>query len=161
MCQQDYFIRRKTSRNSLNKPKYTLPNWLFPPGWIITYCTMGYSSYLVWRDGGSFEEVAVPFGVYGLNLILNWSWTPLFFEVRKIKWSLYHIVALWVSTAALGIVFYSINPTAGYLIIPNVVWNSYIVVYSYGIYRDNKQLLAVEKAEEKKILEKFLQNLKI
>ncbi|XP_011694945.1 PREDICTED: translocator protein [Wasmannia auropunctata] len=146
------FITRKNINwyETLKKPKFIPPNWVFAPVWTTLYCTMGYSSYLVWRDGGGFEGAAVPLSVYGLNLALNWSWTPLFFGARNIKWALYEIAALWVSTAAVGVVFYHVSPAAGYLIIPYVVWNSFAAAFNYFIYRDNKQLPAVEKAEGKK-----------
>jgi len=64
--------------------------------------------------------------------------------------ALYEIAALWVNTAAVGIVFYHVNPVAGFLIIPYVVWNSFAAAFNYVIYRDNKQLPVVEKTEGKK-----------
>ncbi|GAB1861402.1 Translocator protein [Camponotus japonicus] len=134
---------------TLNRSKIIPPNWLFAPVWTTLYCTMGYSSYLVWRDAGGFQEAAVPLSVYGINLALNWSWSPLFFGTHNIKWALYEIVALSVSTATLGIVFYNVNPVAGYLIIPYFVWTCLATTFNYVIYRDNKQLSA-EKTEEKK-----------
>ncbi|KAG5313573.1 TSPO protein, partial [Pseudoatta argentina] len=146
-----YFVKKNISwYESLKKPKYIPPNWVFGPVWTTIYCTVGYSSYLVWRDGGGFEGAAVPLSVYGLNLALNWSWTPLFFETHNIKLALYEIAALWISTAAVGVVFFHVNPTAGYLIIPYVMWNSFAATFNYVIYRDNKQPPAIEKAEGKK-----------
>ncbi|XP_011873922.1 PREDICTED: translocator protein [Vollenhovia emeryi] len=123
---------------SLVKPKYTPPNWVFGPVWTTLYCTMGYASYLVWRDGGGFEAAAVPLGIYGLNVALNWSWTPLFFGAHKIKLALYEHVAVWTSTVAVGIAFYHTKPIAGYLIIPYIVWETAAILMNYCIYRDNK-----------------------
>lgn len=66
--------------------------------------------------------------------------------------ALYEIVALWVNTAAVGITFYDVNPTAGYLIIPYLAWTTVATALSYFIYRDNKQLsIDAKAAEEKKM----------
>lgn len=135
-----YFTRRsmKPWYESLKKPTWTPPRWAFAPVWTTLYCTMGYSSYLVWRDGGGFKEAMIPLSIYGTNLILNWSWTPIFFGLRKIEWALYEVILLWGSTVAMGVAFYNVNPLAGCLIIPYLAWNTLAAALNYAIYRDNK-----------------------
>lgn len=109
---------------------------------------MGYSSYLVWRDGGGFREAAIPLAIYGTNLILNWSWPPLFFGLHKIKLALYEIAVLWGSTAALGVAFYNVNPLAGCLMVPYLAWTTLATALNYTIYRDNRE--SIEAADQKK-----------
>lgn len=66
--------------------------------------------------------------------------------------SFYEIAALWINTMAVGITFYDVNPTAGYLIIPYLTWTTFAATINYFICRDNKQPPADAKAvEEKKI----------
>ncbi|KAH0616405.1 hypothetical protein JD844_027469 [Phrynosoma platyrhinos] len=46
-----------------------------------------YGSYLVWKELGGFNEKSmVPLGLYAGNLVLNWSWVPIFFGKHKIGW---------------------------------------------------------------------------
>lgn len=51
--------------------------------------------------------------------------------------ALYEISALWISTAAMGIAFYRVNPIAGYLIAPYLAWTTLATALNYVLYRDN------------------------
>lgn len=134
---------------SLKKPSWTPPNWMYGPIWTSVYSGIGYSSYMVWRDCGGFSGAALPLSVYGLNLSLNWAWTPIFFGTHNIKLALCEIALLWGSTVALGIVFYQAKPLAGYLILPYLIWTSFAAALNYVLYRDNKLTSPTTTGEKK------------
>lgn len=83
------YSRRVVERNmawydSLKRPSFAPPKWIFPPVWSALYASMGLASFLVWRDA-SREEAALPLACYGAQLLLNWSWTSVFFGAHKLK----------------------------------------------------------------------------
>jgi len=55
----------------LDKPTWRPPNWLFGPAWTTLYTGMGYSSYLILRDGVG-EKRNLALSLYASQLALNW-----------------------------------------------------------------------------------------
>lgn len=71
--------------STLNRSTLTPPNYVFPVAWTILYGIIGTCGWLIWRPQ-AFTQLSVIKTLYVTQLILNWSWTPLFFH--------YHLTGL-------------------------------------------------------------------
>lgn len=129
----------KTLFEKLKMPSWRPPRWVFAPVWTSLYTSMGYASYVVYRDGGGFNGAArLPLCIYGANLAANWVWSPIFFKAQR--FDVAFCVAQVINITAVGMAFhfYEINPIAGYLIVPYCMWLCLATALGYAIYRDNK-----------------------
>ncbi|KAF4079216.1 hypothetical protein AMELA_G00190470 [Ameiurus melas] len=137
------FITRKEVKTwyaSLNKPSWRPPNSAFGVVWTALYTGMGYGSYLVYKELGGFtEDAVVPLGLYGLQLALNWAWTPIFFGAHKIKLALIELVVLTGTVAATMVSWYPVNRTATLLLTPYMAWLCLATSLNYCIWRDNPE----------------------
>ncbi|XP_030633091.1 LOW QUALITY PROTEIN: translocator protein [Chanos chanos] len=130
----------KTWYPTLVKPTWRPPNAAFPVVWTGLYTGMGYGSYLIWKELGGFTENSlVPMGLYGLQLALNWAWTPIFFGAHKIKLAFFEIVLLTGTVAATTVSWYPISRTAALLMVPYLAWLCLATTLNYRIWRDNPE----------------------
>jgi benzodiazapine receptor len=81
----------------LRKPSWRPPNWVFPPAWTLLYLTIAVSGWLVWRTSG-FAGAAFPFAIYLVQLVLNASWSPIFFGMHRPDLAFIEVVMLWLET---------------------------------------------------------------
>ncbi|KAM4012218.1 translocator protein-like [Anomaloglossus baeobatrachus] len=124
--------------STLRKPSWCPPNWVFPPVWTALYTSMGYGSYLIWKELGGFtEDAALPLGVYATYLALNWSWSQVFFGAHKIKLGFFQTILMTGSAAATVVAWLPINRTAAYLMAPAVAWLTLETALCYRFWRDN------------------------
>lgn len=77
--------------HSLNQPSWNPPDWVFAPVWAAIYCSIGFASYLVYREVKSSAEgfdrdARLALILYIIQLILNWAWVPIFFGLHSLKW---------------------------------------------------------------------------
>ena len=56
--------------DSLRKPSWRPPNWLFGPAWMVLYAMIAVSGWLVWTTAAPGDRL-VPMTVYGVQLALN------------------------------------------------------------------------------------------
>ena len=112
------------------------PGWLFPVVWTILYILMGVSAYLVYEC--DTEEKYIGLAVYVLQLIFNFLWLIIFFNIRNLLFAFVWLVFLWVLVLAMAISFYKVNKTAGLLQIPYLLWATFAGYLNIALYILNK-----------------------
>lgn len=117
----------------LNKPPFTPPNWLFAPAWTILYLLMAVAAYLVWMKGLGKKEVRIALGVFFVQLVLNGLWSALFFGLRSPLLGAIGIVALWAAIFLTIIYFFRVSKTAGWLLVPYVLWVSFAATLNFSV----------------------------
>jgi len=122
---------------TLRKPSFSPPNWLFAPVWITLFALMGVSAFLVWRKGLGDQQVKVALSIFAIQLILNISWSVVFFGLRSPLAGLIVISILWVAILWTILNFFKISTTAGIVLIPYILWVSFAGVLNLFIWRLN------------------------
>jgi benzodiazapine receptor len=121
----------------LNKPSFNPPGYLFGPVWTVLYLLMGVSLYLIWKSPeGKLRTNA--FVVFGLQMILNFAWSFIFFYFRKTGCALVDIIALWIFILVMILIFYKINKLLALIQIPYLLWVSFATVLNASIWILNK-----------------------
>ncbi|KAF9910719.1 hypothetical protein EC991_005704 [Linnemannia zychae] len=141
--------------DSLEKSSWAPPASLFGPVWAGLYLSIGYASHLVALHTGptafppSIRSTAqTGLGLYGLNLALNFAWSPLFFWKKQIGAALVTAGGLFTSAVAVSYYFFKVDQVAGYLTLPYVAWLGYATALNYDIWIKNAQGPAVNHARK-------------
>jgi tryptophan-rich sensory protein len=123
---------------ALRKPWWRPPNWLFPPAWSLLYVMIATAGWLVWRERG-FAGAALPLGVYGLQLLLNGLWSPIFFGLRRLDLAFYELLLLWASILACILLFAPISSLAAWLLVPYLAWVSFAGLLNFTVWQMNRE----------------------
>jgi translocator protein len=126
----------------LAKPSWRPPNWLFAPVWTLLYLTIAVSGWLVWREVG-LAGGALALSIYLVQLLLNASWTPLFFGLHRPDLAFLDIALLWLTISATMAVFYPLSASAAWLLLPYLLWITFAAALNFSIWRLNAETLAV------------------
>jgi translocator protein len=115
---------------TIEKPSFSPPNWLFGPVWTTLYVMMGISLFLIWRATTStatfptarHNRKIAAFIAFGSQLILNVLWSFIFFGLRSPQFAFAEIVILLISIVVTIVVFYKISRLAAVLMMPYAAW---------------------------------------
>lgn len=122
---------------TIQKPAWQPPNWLFGPVWTVLYVMMGTALYLVWKMDAPSPQKRTAVTLWAVQLGLNFFWSFIFFKHHQIGLALVDIVALWIGILLTILVFARIKRTAAWLLVPYIGWVSFAGILNVAIYRLN------------------------
>ncbi|HEY1049143.1 MAG TPA: TspO/MBR family protein [Prosthecobacter sp.] len=119
--------------DSLQKPSWNPPAWLFGPVWGALYTFMAIAAWLVWLHKG----LARPLHLYMGQLAVNAAWTPVFFGLHRIDMALGVIVVLWLAVLMTMLAFFRVRAGAGWLLVAYLLWVSFATFLNFTLWRLN------------------------
>jgi len=121
---------------SLFKSKATPPSWVFGPVWTALYSGIAYSGYRTWTKPDSPERTRA-LRLWGLQMALNASWSPLFFGAHRPKTSAVVAGAMVPTIAAYALTARKVDRPAAALMIPYLGWSAFAAYLNAQIVRKN------------------------
>lgn len=133
------------TRNNMNvfdniiKPPLTPPMWLFPVVWGILFILMGIGAAIVFvKCGGNKEICRDALFFYSLQLIVNFFWSLIFFNMQSYLFAFIWLLLLLALIIIMIIKFYKISPLAAYLQIPYALWVAFAGYLNLAIFLLNR-----------------------
>lgn len=123
---------------TLNKPFFNPPNWVFGPVWTLLYVLMGWSLYQIWNNHSNAvkKDETLLFSAYywfAIQLILNVLWSIIFFGWKNPSLALATIVFMWFSIGMTVSAFFRIRREAAYALLPYWAWVSFASLLNMSV----------------------------
>jgi benzodiazapine receptor len=123
--------------DSLTKPFFTPPAWVFGPVWTLLYLLIAVAAWLVWA-GRVRHPVRIPLMIFFAQLVLNILWSALFFGAQRPGWAMVEIIFLWIFILGTVILFWRVHRLAAMLLVPYTMWVSFAVVLNGALWWLNR-----------------------
>ena len=116
----------------LRQPPLSPPGWLFPAVWFVLFVLMGVAAYLVWMRDSTGRNGALI--LYGAQLVFNFFWTLIFFNLQNYALAFFWLLALWLLILLCTLRFFKEVPAAGWLMVPYLVWVAFAGYLNAGVW---------------------------
>jgi benzodiazapine receptor len=118
---------------SLEKPFFNPPAWLFAPVWTVLYILIGIAGARIWLVAPASAAMQIWF----VQIALNMLWSPTFFGLQATGLALLLIVAILVSI--LGFIWKAgpIDRLAAMLFLPYAAWVGFATLLNASIFLMN------------------------
>lgn len=123
---------------TLDRPDWNPPDWVFGPVWTTLYLLMGVALLQVVRADRRDAARRIALGLFGLQLLLNFAWSWIFFTNHDLFGALVEILALWLAIAATIVAFARVRRSAAALLVPYLAWTSFATILTATIWSLNR-----------------------
>lgn len=118
--------------NQLELPAFSPPDSLFGVVWPLLYAAIGGSGYLIYLQTSRTAKKR-NYTLFGLQMILNFVWSILFFNFQLYWVGLVIIIALIISVLLCIIYFFQDSPLASILLVPYLLWITFAAYLTAGV----------------------------
>lgn len=119
--------------DTLHKPFFNPPSWVFGPAWTVLYILMGIGLYLILQTPKSKVRITA-LSIFGVQLFLNFAWSFLFFYFHRPGIALIEILTLWAFILFMILQFHKLSPIAAYLQTPYLLWVSFATILNASLW---------------------------
>ncbi len=121
---------------ALAKSPLTPPPYVFQTIWPLLYLLMGISVYLYVRQTPKIQR---PLGIsfFGLQLFLNFLWSPVFFGMQHIGGALLILSLLIFAVLGTIWIFAKTSKTAAWLLAPYFIWGLFAWHLNFAVWQLN------------------------
>lgn len=136
---------------SLKKPWFQPPAWLFPIAWTALYtdiAAMVGCTLADLEEQGREQELLVLRGALTTNLILNWGWCYIFFAKKRSGLGTIEAALLAASSADLVRRVGAVDSSRGKTLLPYAIWTAFATILTFGIWHKNRKNDAAEAARK-------------
>lgn len=115
--------------DGLDLPSYAPPDRVFGPVWSVLYSMVAAAGFLMWRS----TTRSFPTVMWALSMLLNLSWTLVFFGLRAPEVAIAVIALLLASIVSLMVMARRHRPIVAWLLLPYAVWVGFASVLNVAI----------------------------
>ena len=118
--------------DNLTKPFLTPPAWIFPPVWIILYCTLLIALLLYTLSITEMKKIS-GYLIFIVHMIFNVLWSPVFFSLHRIGIAFVIIVLIDITAILMIKSFYNVSKISGFILLPYLCWILFATYLNFQI----------------------------
>lgn len=127
-----FLIRNDTEfYDTLVKPGFAPPGWIFPLAWSILYLLMTLSAWLMLNTASNQRVLLIT--LYFVQLAVNFAWPFLFFVQGALGLVFVWLLLLWGLVFVLMTGFYHVRKSSAWLLLPYLLWLSFAAVLNFTV----------------------------
>ena len=115
---------------TLLKPSFNPPKWIFGPMLTFLYITIGIVFGLLWKENKKY------FYWFCFHFVFNLIWSPLFFGLHRIDLALLDLFIIWITLIIFMIGIRS-DLKIITLLFPYMVWATFALILNFELARLN------------------------
>ncbi|MBO0124581.1 TspO/MBR family protein [Agrobacterium sp. OT33] len=114
---------------SLQKPFFNPPNWIFGPVWTTLYVLIGIAGARTWIS----KRMGTRMRLWFTQMVLNFLWSPIFFGMQSPAGALIIIIPMLVCILAFIALTYRRDRISMWLFVPYALWVAFATVLNASI----------------------------
>lgn len=114
---------------SLTKPPLNPPNWVFGPVWFTLYVMIAVAGWRIW----TIAPKSTAMKLWGAQMLLNWAWSPIWFNAQQPWLALVVILAMWLSIVGFIATSRRHDTIAPWMFVPYLAWVSFATYLNLSI----------------------------
>lgn len=119
---------------SLVKPSFNPPAWIFGPVWTALYIMIGIAGARVWN----LDPKSLAVKAWFIQMALNFAWSPVFFSAQRADLALPVIVALLATILVFIAAAWRSERPSALLFVPYAAWVGFATLLNASIWWLNR-----------------------